>query len=177
MDGVLANFFTAALVKLNEAESPSCFCITEKEYAINVQIFDMAEAFEITPTQFWSTIDTPGFWRKLYPMKWAFTLEDHLRQTGLPVYISSSPSAQAHCIPEKLAWLYRHFNIRETSCMFGSAKHLMAKPGALLIDDRQKNCDKFIEAGGDAVCVPSNWNTYDMSWDTLWKPIKAKLYQ
>jgi hypothetical protein len=65
--------------------------------------------------------------------------------------------------------------IKMTDCMFGSAKHLMAKPDVLLIDDLQKNVDKFIDAGGQAVCVPSNWNTLDLNFSHIWSKIEPKL--
>lgn len=172
MDGVLADFFTPALARCNNA---SLTTISATEYVESGFGFDMAKVFCITPKKFWQAIDWDAFWSNLVPFRHAGQLIDALYETGLPVYISSSPSQGRDCVPDKIEWLRRYLSVPMTACMFGSAKHLMARPGALLIDDYAKNCDAFIEAGGDAVCVPSNWNTLDLTFADVWAPISEKL--
>lgn len=173
MDGVLADFFSLALARLN-ARYPQSH-ISPKEYVIQHANFNMAEVFGITATQFWDTIEGNFFWSDLARMRHALELIDKLKTLDIPFTIASSPSYHPSCIPEKISWLKQMLGIKMTECMFGSAKHLMAKPDVLLIDDLQKNVDKFIAAGGQAVCVPSNWNTLDLDFNTIWNKIEPKL--
>ena len=173
MDGVLADFFTPALSRLNahseRAPTPA------DTYRANFG-FDMAAAFSITPEKFWQLIDTEDFWRKLTPLPHAKRLIAAVRGTGIPFFVASSPSMGYHCVPQKMAWLYHHLGIKQTQCMFGSAKHLMARPGALLIDDLDKNCDAFVGAGGSAVLLPSNWNKADIRFEEdIWSKIAPHL--
>jgi len=38
-------------------------------------------------------------------------------------------------------------------------KHLLARPGRVLIDDSQANVEKFTQAGGHGIIYPQQWNT------------------
>lgn len=172
MDGVIADFVTSALARLNaNSDQPP---ITAETYA-TLQEFDMAKVFGVSTYKFWQTIETNNFWANLAPMPHASLLLSKLRETNIPIVIASSPSFHASCVPSKIAWLYYHFGINITDCMFGRKKHLMANPGTLLIDDLQKNVAKFIFAGGQAVCVPSNWNTHNLTFSDIWSKIEPQL--
>lgn len=59
--------------------------------------------------------------------------------------------------------------------MLGSKKWLLAKPDHLLIDDLDKNVHQFILHGGNATLVPSDWNTFDLTFDKVWNKIKPNL--
>ena len=172
MDGVIADFFTAALDRCNLTHfGPP---VTVESYRA-IGTYDMEKAFGISRADFWCRVDSPGFWLGIKPYPYAAGLVDFLESLDLPWFISSSPSLAPHCIPEKLEWLKRHFGLGVTDCMFGSAKYLMSRPGALLIDDLPRNCELFTEEGGDALCVPSNWNTADVTLDLLTNMIQGKL--
>jgi len=172
MDGVLSDFFSAALFRLNEYTGRQ---LSHRNYVKYYGEFAMEVPFEMSPNAFWTVIDNENFWRDMHVTPWAHMLMDCLKDLRVPIYIATSPSAKAHCIVEKKAWLQTHFKIRTSQCMFGSAKHLMAKPGALLIDDYPKNVEAFRTAGGDAVCVPSNWNTLNLDFKQIWRPIQTHL--
>ena len=43
--------------------------------------------------------------------------------------------------------------------LIGPPKHLCAKPGVLLIDDRDKNVADFLGLGAHAILVPRPWNS------------------
>lgn len=161
MDGVLADFFTSALKALNANSKRDP--ITPQQY-VEKQEFAMDKVFNITASKFWQTIETNDFWQNLKPMEHADNLLSYLRMFKIPIVIASSPSFHSTCIPSKVAWLYHYYGIRVTDCMFGSKKYLMAKPGTLLIDDSQKNIDNFIHHEGQAVCIPSNWNTHNLTF-------------
>jgi hypothetical protein len=167
-DGVLTNFFEAALHKLNKKyrkDKP----ITVSEY-IEYGNFDMAALFEITNAEFWQCVEGNDqyFWDSLPAYPWSRNLYDFLRRFA-PVTILSSPSDGLYCVWGKVKWLNEKINpaISTGDCVFTKKKYLLANPESLLIDDLQKNCDEFIAAGGNAVCVPSNWNTKDLSYNDV----------
>jgi len=154
MDGVLADFFNSALLACRNANLTE---LTSAEYQETVAEFNMAAAFDISQERFWSTIDVGSFWESLNVMPGALDLYDTLA-VRYRVTIASSPSLNPECIPQKIRWLKKH-DLTVTDCMFGSRKDLMARPGNVLIDDYPGNVEKFRAAGGQAILVPSNWNT------------------
>jgi len=165
-DGVLADFFTPAFEALKRKTKKE---ISREDY-IKTKNFDMAEVFEITRDEFWATVDTPGTFEKLDAFPWAGALVDFLKRFA-PITIASSPSPSDNCVSEKLFWLRKHLGISHKDCIFGGKKYLMARPDALLIDDAPEHVFKFIEAGGKAVLIPSNWNTPNLSYNMILETI------
>lgn len=165
MDGCTADFLSSALHALNRKyrkDNPA----TIREYQ-EYGKFDMASFYGISKEQFWAAIDSDQyFWINIRPFPWASSLVRFLTEFA-PVTIASSPHTSRPCIADKVEWLQKHLNIKSEGCMFGSRKYLMAKPDTFLIDDLQSNVDDFIAHGGKGVCVPSNWNTEDLSFDMV----------
>jgi len=168
MDSVLADFFSAALSKLNKKyrkDKP----ITVPEY-IEYGKFDMAALFGITKVEFWQTVEGGDqyFWDSLPVYPWSKALYDFLNRFA-PVTILSSPSDGSNCVWGKVKWLKEKIDpmIDTGDCVFTKKKYLLADSESLLVDDLQKNCDAFIEAGGHAVCVPSNWNKKDLCYNDV----------
>jgi len=159
LDGVCADFFTPALNRLNHNSGKN---ISPEEY-IESGLFDMAKMFGISKEDFWKQIDFGRFWIDLPAFPWHKDLFELLSGVA-PITIASSPSPWIQCVPQKLLWIKEHLGLTEESCMFGPRKYLMANPETLLIDDLQKNCDEFIAHGGKAICIPSNWNTKDLTF-------------
>lgn len=165
MDCVLADFFSSALHQLNKKYSKDN-PITEKQYR-KYGKFDMAALFGISKEEFWATIDSNQyFWINICPFPWANALVRFLNEFA-PVTIASSPHTSRACIADKVEWLDKKLGIKGDQCMFGPRKYLMAKPDTFLIDDLQSNVDDFIAHGGKGVCIPSNWNTEDLSFDMI----------
>lgn len=168
LDGVLASFFEASLHKLNKKyrkDNP----ITISEY-VDYGKFDMAALFGITNAEFWQCVEGGDqyFWDGLSMFPWSKDLYDFLNLFA-PVTILSSPSDGSNCVWGKVQWLKKKIdsNISTGDCVFTKKKYLLANSESLLIDDLQKNCDEFIAAGGKAVCVPSTWNTKDLSYNDI----------
>ncbi len=172
MDSVLADFFSAALYKLNKKYRPDN-PIPVSEY-IEYGKFDMAALFGITNTEFWQCVEGHDqyFWDNLPTYSWSKSLYDFLSRFA-PVTIASSPSDGAYCIWGKTKWLKERIDplITAGDCVFTKKKYLLANKESLLIDDLQKNCDEFIAAGGNAVCVPSNWNKKDLCYNDVLEAI------
>lgn len=163
LDGSLNCFASAALKKLNTAYPEKA--MTLEEYR-KVPTFDMADRFQISQGDFWKAIDNNNFWDEIEPFPWAEKLYRRLGYIA-PVTISTSPSLNPDCIPQKLKWLERILGVKSDKVMFGGRKYLMARPDNLLIDDYPRNTEKFIAAGGRAVLIPSSWNTEGLCYEMV----------
>lgn len=159
MDGVTADFFSAAIKRLNFYTGKD---FKHKDF-LDTPNYLMEEKYGLTRDKFWHAIDQNYFWLDLEPFYWSKDLLEML-QSIAPVTISSTPSPWNQCVSQKLDWVRRNLKLTEEDCMFGPRKYLMANPNTLLVDDLQDNVDRFIAAGGKAVCVPSNWNTKNLNF-------------
>ena len=165
MDGVLADFLGGALTVLNKKFNRD---ITIEEYATKFGKWETYDYYGITIKQFWNTIHhKKNFWYNLEPLPWAKELYEFLSSIG-HVTIVTSPSADPRCALEKLRWLKKHLDIRSEAVFIGQRKYLMAGNG-LLIDDYYANVENFRRFGGEAILVPSNWNTYPISYSDVIK--------
>lgn len=115
-----------------------------------------------TPTSFWKSLQR-DFWATLprssefnILLGKALTLVDRKN-----ISILTCPVEDPDCLAGKLewiqyylpAWLHRQY-------IMTPQKHLLAHcPGALLIDDCDKNIDLFRLHGGQAILVPRPWNS------------------
>jgi 5'(3')-deoxyribonucleotidase len=79
---------------------------------------------------------------------------------GYNIYIATSPTKDPGCLAGKLEWIHSHLPrwLHRQYCIT-PRKHLLGKPGTLLIDDNEGNCLKFIDAGGVAILFPRPWNS------------------
>jgi len=71
---------------------------------------------------------------------------------------------QAFCPP----WMHRQY-------LIGPVKWSCARPGALLIDDADKNIRSFRKAGGEAILVPRPWNSLECIAESTPEYIEAML--
>jgi hypothetical protein len=108
----------------------------------------------------WTAIDKAGyqFWADLPPYDWCRDLYQHCRELA-PTVILTSPSMHVSSLKGKMCWLQRHFGREFREYLIGPPKHACARPGAVLIDDSDLNCDRFVEAGGYAIRFPRLWNS------------------
>jgi hypothetical protein len=77
---------------------------------------------------------------------------------GDRVVILTSPCSTPGCVEGKLDWVSHHLPNYRRRVFLGSAKHLLAGPGKMLIDDHDANCDAFWKEGGTAYLFPRPWN-------------------
>jgi len=75
------------------------------------------------------------------------------------IYLCTTSMPNPASATGKLLWVKHNLPQYYSRIIFTYApKYLFAKQGALLIDDRNKNVDEFVSAGGDAILVPRPWN-------------------
>lgn len=155
MDGVLCDFFTAALAVHDRTDLADSWPAEQR---------NMAKAMGISTKKFWSEIDQrPAFWANIQPYPWAYSLLRHLQESGLTIAIATSLSLSPRSASGKVRWIQRHVNnalgLRfRNFFLAGSSKALLAAPGRILIDDYELNCDEFEQAGGQSVLFPARWN-------------------
>ncbi len=93
--------------------------------------------------KFWEPIHKAGkkFWLGLPPLPWIRQLISLVRYYSMEWYVLTSPSICHTSYVGKLMWgsLY---DIPTDKIIITKHKHLLAKPGALLIDDRKKSVDR-----------------------------------
>lgn len=78
------------------------------------------------------------------------------------IVLCTAPTANKGCMPGKIEWIHknldRHYH-KPSSLMIAGAKHIAAHSGNLLIDDHDKNYQKFLAHGGKSVLLPRLWNS------------------
>jgi hypothetical protein len=165
MDGVLCDFVGAAL-RLFDA-SPLLATWPAGEW-------DVAKVLGVTDAEFWGRIDAQGqgFWAELPEYPWASQLVDFLERIG-EVVICTTPSAAHYSAAGKVIWLERHFGGRfarryvmvrdepespSKRAPWAYSKAMLARSGVCLVDDNDRNVERFKTHGGRAVLVPQPWN-------------------
>ena len=108
------------------------------------------------------------FWNKCTSLFWASlpkTLDANvilsIVEPYKPVILSSPPnSGVANSFIGKTSWVKHNLPeyYKEGRYFFGVAKHLLAHPDAILIDDHEVNIEAFVKAGGKGILVPRPWN-------------------
>jgi 5'(3')-deoxyribonucleotidase len=163
MDGVLVDFLSGAIKALNRDFNKD---YTIEQYAEKFGRWETYDFYGITAEQFWQSIEnTPYFWIDLKPMPWYMELYSFLSELG-DVTIITSPSLDPVCAMDKLRWLKANMNIGSDKVFLGSRKYLMAGNG-ILIDDYYKNVENFKSAGGEAILIPSTWNTNGLTFERI----------
>jgi 5'(3')-deoxyribonucleotidase len=148
IDGVLADFVTDAL----RVHGKDGHAVTH---------WNFYEDFGMTLADFWPAIDAEGeaFWLNLKPYPWFDNLISIVSEYA-SFSLSTTPSPCSSCHSGKHLWIQKHFGGRFANYMMGADKHLMAKPGVVLIDDNEENVGKFIAHGGVAILFPQPWNRH-----------------
>lgn len=150
MDGVISAFTAAAWPLFTKGES-----YDEKNYKKLGS--KMEDELGIPPYKFWPTIDRAGtiFWANMPKFEWADELIEMLGPKN--ICICTSPSRAPECVFGKRMWLVNN-GYGNLNYSIIKHKHLMARPGRILIDDTPKKVDKWREAGGSAILFPQPWN-------------------
>ena len=163
MDGVLSDFVSSALIALNKEFNKE---LTLDDYAEFGQ-WGMWIPYNTTPTEFWRVINsTPDLFLNLKPIPWYKELYDYLSTFGEVTILTAPSLTDPTCIEQKLKWLKKYLNLDSNSVMAGNRKHLLAGNG-ILVDDYSKNVEDFIAAGGEAILIPSTWNTPGLTFEQV----------
>lgn len=158
LDGVLIDFVTVAMrmcgAYVPENEYPEN-CGWDILKATNI-IRDRKGLTPISKQYFWDGLDY-GFWRSLKCYPGAREFVNTLESYG-EVFFATSPTLSSECVAGKYDWVKDHFPDYRRKLIIATSKHVLADEESVLIDDRDRNCSKFISAGGRAILVPRPWN-------------------
>lgn len=156
IDGVVADFVGGAC-KAHGRPNPFTHPGTSRT---STGVFELIDIWGITKEQFWKPIDAlgAGFWKRLERTEEASEIFTLAKSLGSNLAFLTAPSDDPGCVPGKRSWVEK--NYPGTPVIFASAKakQLLAHPGALLIDDKDSNCEEFYKAGGNVILVPRPWN-------------------
>jgi len=153
MDGVLADFVKGAC----KAHGTTLeFILPNWEPGV----WDMTLAMNIPHSQFWREIDklAAHFWERLEPTPFFNDIVKLVKELSDDWYVLTSPTLRIPSYTGKVWWLRKHFGGSFDRFHITPYKHLFAGPGVLLIDDREKNVNEFVQAGGDGLLFPSYLN-------------------
>lgn len=88
-----------------------------------------------------------------------------------PFVLMSTPTREPSCAAGKIEWINQYFPSSDRRFALTPCKHHFAHPGALLIDDSERNVRAFRENGGEAILWPAPWNAWgrepeeaDLEW-------------
>lgn len=172
-DGTLCSFTSSVIKQVNSATGSN----VTLEDAVNSSRWDLEHLWGMSQSDWWNAIDlNPNFWLEIEPFPWANQLVDDLKNYCDELVILTAPSQNPNCISQKLIWLKKHLNIPSRNVITGKKKYLLAREDALLVDDSKPNCDSFVDNGGNAVLIPSDWNTLHLSYSKVWNTIHNYLY-
>ena len=149
MDGVLVDFVAGACAIHGTSKEELIKKMEPGQYK-------MEDALGITTDEFWEPIHEAGaeFWLYLKPLPWVEDLLSFVESTTSDWYVVTAPSRHPSSYTGKLKWIKTYFGKEFDKFVLTQHKHLMAKPGTILIDDRDKNVKDFKYAGGWAVTFP-----------------------
>jgi len=119
----------------------------------------------ISEENLWERINKQGqkWWANLEILPWAKELYEKLNKETKDFAFLSSPSNEPSCVAGKREWIKKHFDTK--NFIFTSQKHLCATKNSLLIDDDEKNCEKFEEYGGKFFLWPREFVLLDKDID------------
>lgn len=146
IDGVLASFseYFEEVAKL--PRTPSGYRTVYNPWGKPIEEFDVDLGYH--------------FWRDLPIYPWAHELVNLVERYDPHYRFITAAVHNGQCLAGKYDWVRDHFGnraverlivvVNEKKMENGGPKTFAARPGSLLIDDRDKNCAQWEAAGGQA---------------------------
>lgn len=121
---------------------------------------DTETALNLNVDHMWNLVNRHGFdwWANLNPLETNGHLFALLTETTASISILTSPDNSIYASSGKILWINNNLSQFENRIDLSSNKERLSKPGTLLIDDKDCNCERFREEGGHAVLFPQPWN-------------------
>ncbi len=150
LDGVLADFPTPAVNLFGRPE-----LLEPGRWPSDV--YYVKDLLDVPGPVFWKAIADagPDFWANLPLYSWTYKLVRHCTAIG-PTFFLTDPTFCVHCETGKRLWIQKHFGTVIPYVMTDQ-KHLLARPGRVLIDDYAGNCELWRKHGGQTIEFPGPW--------------------
>lgn len=123
--------------------------------------YDIHDTLNMDPAVFWGALDRDEqFWERLSPTPEAYDLMSYLESEAPSqnIYLLTSPALHPNCFRGKAVWVQKHFPQYLSRLILTAHKHFLAAPDRLLIDDSDRNVQRFSDCRGMTVLVPRKWN-------------------
>jgi 5'(3')-deoxyribonucleotidase len=151
LDGVLFDWVGSAAKILNvDLTNP----VTRDFFKNNTNAMDL----HVGKGRMWKGIDAHGedFWANLELFPWAVNLWKYcVNYFGKDnLYICTAPSDNPACAAGKVRAIKKHFNTKHF--VITPRKAACASPRSFLIDDTEKQIQRFTDAGGTAFLWPNS---------------------
>jgi len=156
MDGVCTDFVSAGTLAHDRIPAE---ILAEWERDFKAE-FRPYVVMGLDKAEYWRTIDDQGeaFWTGLDEYPWFWQLYESLREIA-PVIFLSAASRAPTSLSGKLKWLQARFGEGFREYIFTAYKQQVAGHLALLVDDNDRNAQRFTDAGGTSVLFPQPWNS------------------
>lgn len=149
VDGVLANFNKRAFEALGLPYSYDHPALREWHW---YEYFDLNfdELDSVCTADFWAGIQWMPDGRDILAL---------VESKFDDIYLLTSPMPNPGSGTGKILWIERHLpKYKKRLIITQVDKSIFAGPDTILIDDRDRNIEKFILAGGNGILVPRTWN-------------------
>jgi len=116
----------------------------------------------------WDKIDKFGskWWEDLEEFPWFWDMYNYLKSEG-DVVFCTKPSLDSNSLKGKVDWMQKRFGKKFINYSLTPLKHLNANKNHILIDDTEKQINKFIKEGGRAILFPQYWNSLHTNKEAL----------
>lgn len=156
MDGVLVDFVDRACVA-HCRQNP--YCPLTPEWAGQ---FDMAKGWKMNDEEFWGPLNNEYFWSSMEWMPNGRQILQLCECYADKLTLLSTPTLSPTSCSGKHLWIKKHLPQFERQFLLGAPKEVCANSNSILVDDNDKNIERFVQAGGHGVLVPRPWNAlYD----------------
>ena len=159
MDGVLVNFLGGLHKSLRVPYSYENYSYEKGKWNMLTDI----KGFDGIPATFEQCNDccTTSFWQHL---EWMHDGHDILRAIfnrfdANQIYLLTTPMPNLESASGKMMWINDNLPVYlKRTIITQASKSFLARPDALLIDDKNENIEEFVAAGGQGLLVPRHWN-------------------
>ncbi len=160
MDGVLVDFVGGLHRALGMDYSHVAYPYPRAKYEMFGEVCSRSGG-NISMDQLLATCDPAEFWANL---QWNTTGREIASAISsvVPwddVVICTKPMPRPEAWAGKIQWLNKHLPQAKNITIMSAPKHLFAKPGHILIDDKDSNVESFREHGGSGFLIPQPWNS------------------
>ena len=114
----------------------------------------------MSQSEFWEQLEgKEEFWTGLRAHSWLGELLALVSMTTDDWFIVSSPSLCPSSHSGKVRWLKDFFGRKFTRFILTNHKEILAGSQVILIDDSDRNIEKFVDNGGRGIIFPAHHNT------------------
>ena len=130
----------------------------------------------LSTREFWDVLDA-DFWANL---DWMPDGKDMLALAESVfgeenICLLTCPTLSSACVAGKIDWIQKNLPKYSRRYLIGPPKHFCAHDNSVLIDDRDRNVEEFVDAGGYGILLPRPWNSLYHLRKSSWRVLEDEL--